>query len=196
MAPRKVILQARPSLKIFLVLFRDHFSERDRPARHPPLLRLPPPQPPQLSLLLGAPCQGGADLSDPQDSQDFQTLETHYWTEDSWHHTQEQSQVTALENHDFNDIFQFFISIFADWYSLFISDYLFSADRYRNRNYKSAYKSVRIRGGICHSRHSRRECKFFASGVNFSRNNAVCYINESKKLHFILISSLKLLTYY
>ena len=36
----------------------------------------------------------------------------------------------------------------------------------------------------------------FASGVNFSRNNAVCYINESKKLHFILISSLKLLTYY
>ena len=53
-----------------------------------------------------------------------------------------------------------------------------------------------IRGGICHSRHSRRECKIFASGVNFSRNNAVCYINESKKLHFILISSLKLLTYY
>ena len=52
------------------------------------------------------------------------------------------------------------------------------------------------RGGICHSRHSRRECKIFASGVNFSRNNAVCYINESKKLHFILISSLKLLTYY
>ena len=36
----------------------------------------------------------------------------------------------------------------------------------------------------------------FAIGVNFSRNNAVCYINESKKLHFILISSLKLLTYY
>ena len=109
MAPRKVILQARPSIKLFLVLFRDHFSERDRPAWHPPLLRLSPPQPPQLSLLLGAPCQGGADLSDPQDSQDFQTLETHYWTEDSWHHTQEQSQVTALENHDFNDIFQFFI---------------------------------------------------------------------------------------
>ena len=53
-----------------------------------------------------------------------------------------------------------------------------------------------IRGGICHSRHSRRECKIFASGVNFSRNNAVCYINESKKLHSILISSLKLLTYY
>ena len=49
------------------------------------------------------------------------------------------------------------------------------------------------RGGICHS---RRECKIFAIGVNFSRNNAVCYINESKKLHFILISSLKLLTYY
>ena len=56
--------------------------------------------------------------------------------------------------------------------------------------------SNKNRGGICHSRHSRRECKIFASGVNFSRNNAVCYINESKKLHFILISSLKLLTYY
>ena len=52
------------------------------------------------------------------------------------------------------------------------------------------------RVGICHSRHSWRECKIFASGVNFSRNNAVSYINESKKLHFILISSLKLLTYY
>ena len=52
------------------------------------------------------------------------------------------------------------------------------------------------RDGICHSRHSRRGCKIFASGVNFSRNNAVCYINESKKLHFILVSSLKLLTYY
>ena len=50
-----------------------------------------------------------------------------------------------------------------------------------------------LRGGICHS---RRECKIFASSVNFSRNSAVCYINESKKLHFILISSLKLLTYY
>jgi len=53
-----------------------------------------------------------------------------------------------------------------------------------------------VRDGICHSRHSRRECKIFASGVNFSRNNAVCYINESKKLHFTLISSQKLLTYY
>ena len=52
------------------------------------------------------------------------------------------------------------------------------------------------RDGICHSRHSRQECKIFASGVNFSRNNAVCYINESKKLHFTLISSQKLLTYY
>ena len=49
---------------------------------------------------------------------------------------------------------------------------------------------ILIRGGICHSRHSRRECKIFASSVNFSTNNAVCYINESKKLHFILISSL------
>ena len=55
---------------------------------------------------------------------------------------------------------------------------------------------AQIRGGICHSRHSRRECKIFASGLNFFRNNAVCYINESRKLHSILISSLKLLTYY
>ena len=54
----------------------------------------------------------------------------------------------------------------------------------------------RFRDGICHSRHSQRECKIFASGVNFSRNNAVCYINESKKLHYTLISSQKLLTYY
>ena len=53
-----------------------------------------------------------------------------------------------------------------------------------------------VRDGICHSRHSRRECKIFASGVNFSRNNAVCFINESKTLHFTLISSQKLLTYY
>ena len=27
----------------------------------------------------------------------------------------------------------------------------------------------------------RRQCKIFASGVNFSRNNAVYYINESTK---------------
>ena len=53
-----------------------------------------------------------------------------------------------------------------------------------------------VRDGICHSRHSRRECKIFDSGVNFSRNNAVCYINESKTLHFTPISSQKLLTYY
>ena len=39
------------------------------------------------------------------------------------------------------------------------------------------------RGEICQCRHCRRQCEIFASGVNFSRNNAVCYINESKKLH-------------
>ena len=38
-----------------------------------------------------------------------------------------------------------------------------------------------FRDGICHSRHSRRECKIFASGVNFSRNNAINKRNESKK---------------
>ena len=41
------------------------------------------------------------------------------------------------------------------------------------------------------------KCKIFASGVNFSRNNAVYYINDSTKyVHVILISSLKLLTHY
>ena len=38
-----------------------------------------------------------------------------------------------------------------------------------------------IRGGICPSRQSRRECKIFASGVNFSKNNAIYNINESAK---------------
>ena len=40
------------------------------------------------------------------------------------------------------------------------------------------------RVGICHSRHSshsRRQCKNFASGVNFSRNNAIYNRNESTK---------------
>ena len=58
------------------------------------------------------------------------------------------------------------------------------------------YYQVHCRGEICHCRHCRRQCKIFASGVNFSRNNAICYINESKKVLFILISSLKLSTYY
>ena len=40
------------------------------------------------------------------------------------------------------------------------------------------YLWPRASGGICHSRYSRRECKIFASGVNFSRNNSVCYMNE------------------
>ena len=38
-----------------------------------------------------------------------------------------------------------------------------------------------VRVGICHSRHSRRQCKNFASGVNFSRNNAIYNRNESTK---------------
>ena len=37
------------------------------------------------------------------------------------------------------------------------------------------------RGEICHCRHCRRQCKIFASGVNFSRNNAIYNINESTK---------------
>ena len=52
-------------------------------------------------------------------------------------------------------------------------------------------------GEICQYRHCRQQCKTFASGVNFSRNNAVYYINDSTKyVHVILISSLKLLTHY
>ena len=53
-----------------------------------------------------------------------------------------------------------------------------------------------FRGEICPCHHCRWQCKNFTSGVNFSRNNAVCYMNESKKSHFILISSSKLLAYY
>ena len=37
------------------------------------------------------------------------------------------------------------------------------------------------RGEICQCLHCQRQCKIFASGVNFSRNNAVYYINESTK---------------
>jgi len=48
------------------------------------------------------------------------------------------------------------------------------------------------RDGIYHSRHSWWECKIFARGVNFSRNNAVCYINGissfiTKKMPKLLI---------
>ena len=43
----------------------------------------------------------------------------------------------------------------------------------------------------------RWDLSIFSSGVNFSRNNAIYNINESTyKVHFILISSLKLFTYY
>ena len=37
------------------------------------------------------------------------------------------------------------------------------------------------RGDICQYRHCWRQCKIFASGVNFSRNNAIYNINESAK---------------
>ena len=52
------------------------------------------------------------------------------------------------------------------------------------------------RGEICQCRYCRRQCKIFASGVNFSRNNAIYNINESKKCILSWFSSLKLLTYY
>ena len=53
-----------------------------------------------------------------------------------------------------------------------------------------------VRSDICHSRHCRRQCKIFASGVNFSRNNAIYNINESKKCILSWFLSLKLLRYY
>ena len=46
---------------------------------------------------------------------------------------------------------------------------------------KASLRLVFSRVGICHSRHSRQECKNFASGVNFSRNNAIYNRNESTK---------------
>ena len=38
-----------------------------------------------------------------------------------------------------------------------------------------------IRDGICQCRHCQRQCKIFASGVNFSRNNAIYNIDDSTK---------------
>ena len=46
---------------------------------------------------------------------------------------------------------------------------------------KKQNESKGTRVGICHSRHSRRQCKNFASCVNFSRNNAIYNRNESTK---------------
>ena len=37
------------------------------------------------------------------------------------------------------------------------------------------------RGEICPCRQCRRQCKIFASSVNFSRNNAIYNVNESTK---------------
>ena len=61
-----------------------------------------------------------------------------------------------------------------------VNTFLLELDNYLNWIFVNQYlikygiESI-FRDGICHSRHSRRECKIFASGVNFSRNNAVCY---------------------
>ena len=68
--------------------------ERDRPAGDPPLLLLLDPQPPQLALLPRPPGKGRPDLSDSQDPQDFQAIQTHYWSEDSGHHFEKQPQVS------------------------------------------------------------------------------------------------------
>ena len=70
--------------------------ERDRPARHPPLLLLPDPQPPQLTLLPRPSGQGCSDLSHSKDPQDFQTLETHNRSQDPGHNFEEQPQVSLL----------------------------------------------------------------------------------------------------
>ena len=47
------------------------------------------------------------------------------------------------------------------------------------------------RGGICHCRHYRWQCKIFASGVNFSRNDAIYSINEGTKRTWIPLKWLK-----
>ena len=51
----------------------------------------------------------------------------------------------------------------------------------RNLHHYRWNLNVFTRVGICHSRHSRRECKYFASSVNFSRNNAIYNRNERTK---------------
>ena len=48
-----------------------------------------------------------------------------------------------------------------------------------NRTVSKGSTISNIRGEICQCRHCRQQCKFFASGVNFSRNNAIYNINES-----------------
>ena len=58
--------------------------------------------------------------------------------------------------------------------------------------YMRQFVSVRFRGEICQCRHCRRQCKIFASGVNFSGNNLIYNINESKKYILSWFSSLKL----
>ena len=45
------------------------------------------------------------------------------------------------------------------------------------RNLSTIFKLSTSRDKICHCRHCRRQCKIFASSVNFSRNNAIYSIN-------------------
>ena len=49
------------------------------------------------------------------------------------------------------------------------------------RNLSTIFKLYTSRDEICQCRHCWRQCKIFASSVNFSRNNAIYNINESTK---------------
>jgi len=51
---------------------------------------------------------------------------------------------------------------------LVFSSFLDTVNLQSENNSDSVSMFVLIRGGICPSRQSRRECKIFASGVNFS----------------------------
>ena len=46
----------------------------------------------------------------------------------------------------------------------------------------SVLDMISSRGDICHCRHCRRQCKIFASGVNFSRNQHILYLHERHQL--------------
>ena len=52
------------------------------------------------------------------------------------------------------------------------------------------------RGDICQYRHCRRQCKFCCHRSIFLQKQCDLQYKSKYKVHFILISSLKLLTYY
>ena len=67
---------------------------------------------------------------------------------------------------------RFGILLMAEWIQFFM-DILLGEE--------SIVVAFDIRGEIWQCRNCRRQCKIFASGVNFSRNNAIYNINESTK---------------